>query len=233
MFRKYQIETLIILCALIIGTSIYVIGTRQNERNLPASSDIPRSFRPIDTDKDIILGNPKPKLFIVEYGDLQCKFCREIHPTLKKIITGKYGINGSVAWVWRHGFHVDEHSVTKARGVECVRSLTGERGLRENLVWKYIDDIILVTDEKIFPNERTDAILDNLKISRDEFSRCIKSETSLESLKESFEDVIRFAIEDTPFIQFINKDGELLWQHSGVLTEQQLLEVINAALENR
>ena len=229
MFKKYQIEILILTCALIIGTSIYILETRQNEKNLPTSSEVPRSFRPIDIDKDIILGNPEAKLFIVEYGDLQCKFCREIHPTLKKIITGRHGINGSTAWVWRHGFHVDEHSITKARGVECVRSLTGDRGLRENLVWKYIDDLILVTDEKIFPNERTDAVLDNLKISKDEFERCIKSEVSLNSLRDSFEDVI----EDTPFIQFINKDGELLWQHSGVLTEQQLLQVITEALENR
>ena len=83
MFKKYQIEILILACALIIGASIYVLGTRQNESNLPTSSDIPRDFRPIDTDKDIILGNPDAKLFIVEYGDLQCKFCREIHPTLK------------------------------------------------------------------------------------------------------------------------------------------------------
>ena len=51
--------------------------------------------------EDHIFGNPDAPVKLVEYSDFECPFCKRVHPTLKKIMAD-YGIDGEVAWVYRH-----------------------------------------------------------------------------------------------------------------------------------
>ena len=46
-----------------------------------------------------VYGNPEAPVTIVEYGDLECPYCKAAAPVLRSLIDGS---EGGVRIVWRH-----------------------------------------------------------------------------------------------------------------------------------
>lgn len=95
---------------------------------------------PVSPDEHIF-GNPNASIFIIEYSDLECPFCKRFHETMKQAME-KYGKNGQVAWVYRH-FPLDAiHSKARkeAEATECA----AEQGGNE-MFWKYTNKLMEIT----------------------------------------------------------------------------------------
>jgi protein-disulfide isomerase len=57
--------------------------------------EIPKHFI---NDDDHVFGNPETALAtIFEYSDVQCVFCKRLHPVLTELLN-----EGKIAWVYRH-----------------------------------------------------------------------------------------------------------------------------------
>ena len=56
------------------------------------------SSAPADTDRDHIRGPEDAPVIVVEYGDLQCPYCGQAEPVIRKLLAG----HGDVRYVWRH-----------------------------------------------------------------------------------------------------------------------------------
>lgn len=87
-----------------------------------------------DTDEHIY-GNKEAVLFLVEYADIDCPFCAQLHPVFKKIVDES---GGRVAWVYRHNplLHRHPEAFTKAVATECVARLSGNEAF-----WEYLNDL--------------------------------------------------------------------------------------------
>ncbi len=48
---------------------------------------------------DYIRGDKNAEIYLIEYSDLECPFCKRFHPTAKQVVDD---YNGKVAWVYRH-----------------------------------------------------------------------------------------------------------------------------------
>ena len=93
------------------------------------------------TPADHILGNPNAEVFIVEYSDLECPFCKQFHKSMLEIMS-EYGAEGKVAWVYRH-FPLDQlHSKARkeAEATECATELGGN-----DAFWEYTNKIFEIT----------------------------------------------------------------------------------------
>lgn len=153
------LKTLLIPCSVIIaggliGLSIF-LSSVYNARSSTAAATLPAQNDPGQiagqreeadyqalaknvaavTDADHIRGPKDAKVVIVEYSDIDCPFCKQVHPILQKL-QGDY--QGQVSWVYRHfplsAIHpTAEH---KAQASECVAELAGNDGF-----WKFIDSL--------------------------------------------------------------------------------------------
>jgi len=78
------------------------------------------STDPTSTDPDRhVLGAPDAPVTIVEYGDLECPFCRDAEPVLRRLVEES---DGRVRLVWRHFplFQVHPHALAAALAAEAA-----------------------------------------------------------------------------------------------------------------
>ena len=227
---KITVDALIIAVALLI--SIVLLVQYSNAVEVMTDTRDDRYFRPVNQKIDLIYGNPKADLFIVEYGDLECPHCKEFHPHAKTLIKSDWGISGRVAWVWRNGFHINETSVKKAQTLECVRLHAGEQA--RITAWKFIEESLIGGVMEIeYPHDRYKMLMQRLNIPFEKVERCRKEgkEIALQTL-QAIQDVRELSINETPYIQFISGGGELLFESVGSLTTAQLESYIANILQS-
>lgn len=74
----------------------------------------------VSTDPDRhVLGDPGAPVTIVEYGDLECPYCRDAEPVLRRLVEES---DGRVRLVWRHFplFQVHPHALAAALAAEAA-----------------------------------------------------------------------------------------------------------------
>ncbi|MGY4643194.1 DsbA family protein [Cellulomonas sp. URHB0016] len=66
-----------------------------------------------------VYGDPLAPVTVLEYGDLECPYCRAASPVLRELVDGA---EGRVRLVWRHFplFEVHPHALTAALAVEAA-----------------------------------------------------------------------------------------------------------------
>ncbi len=84
-----------------------------------------------------IWGSSNAEVFVIEYSDLECPYCKRIHSTLKEIVDES---NGEVAWIYRH-WVVHPNALPKAGASECVAKIKGN-----DAFWKYIELVFGLMD---------------------------------------------------------------------------------------
>lgn len=74
----------------------------------------------VSTDPDRhVLGDPDAPVTVVEYGDLECPYCRDAEPVLRRLVEES---EGRVRLVWRHFplFQVHPHALAAALAAEAA-----------------------------------------------------------------------------------------------------------------
>ncbi len=158
------------------------------------------------TPKDHILGNfETAEIFIVEFSDLECPFCRSFHQTLKQVMEA-YGPDSKVAWVYRHFPLTAIHpkAFQEAVATECAAELGGELKF-----WEYTDQLLEVSplnnglDLTLLPQ-----IAEDVGLDRDAFVECLESGRQESAVNEDMEDAVKSGGRGTPHTILITKDGK-------------------------
>ena len=224
------VDAVILTVALII--SIVLLIQHSNTVQVMIDTREDRYFRPVNPKIDLIFGNPEAKLFIVEYGDLECPYCKEFHAHAKTLIKSDWGISGKVAWVWRNGFHINETSLKKAQALECIRLHAGEQA--RTTAWKFIEESLIGGVMEIeYPHNRYKMLMSRLNIPFDKVEACrTEGKEIAPQTIQAIQDVRELNIDETPYIQFISGSGELLFESVGTLTTPQLESYIANILQS-
>ena len=228
----YGIVVDIVILALALLISIVLITRHNSTVSVTIDTREDRYFRPVNPKSDLILGNPEATLFVVEYGDLECPYCKEFHAHIKTLIKSDWGVSGKVAWVWRNGFHINETSIEKAKTLECVRLHAGEKA--RVAAWQFIEESLVGgVLEDAYPYDRYKMLMKRLNIPFEQVEECRKNneETALPIL-QAIKDVRELNITETPYLQFISGNGELLFESIGLLTTTQLEGYIASILQS-
>lgn len=160
MKTSFTIPLAIIAGGIIVAGAVYISMPKRPD----ASAGNPALVRPIGT-TDHILGNPAAPVMIVEYSDFDCEFCRDFHNTLNQIIANS-GVNGKVAWVFRH-FPLSEihpNALVHARAAECVAATSGNEAF-----WRFSD--ALFANQPANP-QSYGTLASSIGISGDAFASC-------------------------------------------------------------
>lgn len=147
----FTLPSAIVTASAVLGLAIFLGATNIGNalsRTQPAAAPAANAAGSAQPSADIkvpgisstdhYLGNPKAKVVIVEYSDLECPFCKQFDPVLRKVVEN-YG--DKVAWVYRHmPLPMHPKAGKEAEATECAAELGGNAAF-----WKYVARLYEIT----------------------------------------------------------------------------------------
>ena len=113
------------------------------------------------TANDRVLGSPAAKVEIVEFADFECPYCKEVDPTLKKILE-TYGANVSLVW---KDFPVHRNAKPAAEAALCAAD--------QGAFWPF-HDVLLAIQPKFTPDD-LNTYASEVGLDAATFARCLNS----------------------------------------------------------
>ena len=178
------------------------------------------------TKEDHIRGSLDASIFIIEYSDTECPFCKRFHSTMQQVMD-EYGESGEIAWVYRH-FPIPQlhkKAETEAEATECVAELGGNLAF-----WSYVDRIYEVTPS----NDGLDLALlpqfaEDIGINRAEFEECLESGRHSDRIKKDRDEAIATGGRGTPHSLVVV--GDTILPIAGAQPFEVVKDIIEEALE--
>lgn len=164
-------------------------------------------------------GDADATVVMVEYSDLECPFCKRIHPDLLKI----YNENGGkVAWVYRHyplSFHPKAQKSGEA--TECVYDELGNEGF-----WAMTDAIY----EKMPAIELSElpAVAASVGANQTSVAQCIDSGKTAKRVTDDQAEGTKIGVQATPTTVFYNMKTGKSQTVEGAVPYDQLKQALDA-----
>jgi protein-disulfide isomerase len=160
------------------------------------------SIVPISAD-DHILGSPDALIYLIEYSDTECPFCKDMHITMQKVMK-TYGVRGEVAWVYRH-YPIERlhpRALKEAEATECATELGGNE-----MFWEYIDELFRVTpsNNNLDPSALSVIAL-TVGLDVNEFESCLNSGKYKTKVAEHISHLKGKNITGTPYTYLVMGD---------------------------
>ncbi len=140
---------------------------------------------------DWIYGNPRAKVAIIEYSDIDCPYCKKFHKTLKDVVDAS---NGKVRWIYRHApiDSLHPNARLKAYIAECIGVQRGNEAF-----WAALDS--LMKDGAIATQADFDAFVADTGVNRKQFDACVTDGTYVAKVKRQKRDAQQLGLKGTPF----------------------------------
>lgn len=189
--RSSAIPIAIVVGGIIIAGTVYLSAPKTS----PLYDGDPSLVRPVST-ADHIFGNPAARVFIIEYADFNCEYCRGFHDTLHQIVANE-GADGEVAWIFRH-FPLAEppsDAFSLARAAECAAEVGGNEAF-----WEF--STLLYKNQPVAPAD-IGAIAAAAKLPSETFATCYASESAsaplVERVMRDRQNALDMGAQGTPF----------------------------------
>lgn len=177
-------------------------------------------------DKDHIRGSLDAEVYLIEYSDLECPFCKQFHLTAQQAVD-EY--KDKVTWVYRH-FPLDTlhpKADKEAEAAECAFELGGQDGF-----WKYVDKIFEVTPSNNgLDLAKLPTYAGQVGLNQSSFTSCLDSGRYADLVEEQYQGGITAGVTGTPGNFIMNKKGEV-WIIPGAVPFETLKVTIDEALKS-
>lgn len=221
--HSYGIPVAIVIAGILVAGAVFWSGGSSADSNAnTASAGHPSSGFRLPSGTDHMRGNPDAKVALIEFSDLECPFCAQLHPTLKRIVKER----DDVKWVFRHFPLTSIHSraFDAAVASECVAKLGGNEAF-----WNFTD--------AMFANQRNlgDSLYAetaaSLGIDAVAFSSCVKDSGVAQAVREDSDEAVQSGGRGTPFVVVLTASGTLA-PFSGALPYEEIKRLVDQALVN-
>ncbi|MEK7546558.1 MAG: thioredoxin domain-containing protein [Patescibacteria group bacterium] len=201
--KDYLLPTSIIVAAILIsGSIIYLVGTSKNgPGNTGNDQGLTNDSLKKETSRDVILGDPKAQVAIIEYGDYQCPFCARFFDTTEQSIRQNYIESGKAKMVFRNFQFLGAESELAAQAAECAKD--------QGNFWAYHDAIYeaeLKDGRENNGNLKKDLFIQiakDLKLDVSSFTSCYDSGKYADLIKKDTSEGASLGINSTP-TTFVN-----------------------------
>lgn len=183
---------------------------------------------------------PKDAQFVmIEFSDHECPFCREFHPSLKRVVKE----TGGVAWVFRH-FALDFHPKAEpmALAVECAGEMaeaaygegtgyysTGMNDAEDIGYWRLSDAIF----EKMPEMEVTDiaTVASEQGFDGTAIQTCVDEKRHADKVKADMDEVKKIGVGSTPTTVIYNMQTDDTLTIVGATTYESLKSQVDAFIK--
>lgn len=178
-------------------------------------------------EEDRIRGSSNPEVYLIEYSDLECPFCKQFHKTAKQAVSD---YKGKLAWVYRH-FPLDNlhpKADKEAEASECARELGGDDGF-----WNFTDKVFEVTPSNNgLDLAELSRIAGEVGLDKNNFQTCLDSGKYKDLVEAQYQGGVTAGVSGTPGNFIVNKKGEV-WVIPGAVPLETLKKTVDIALEAR
>jgi len=196
----------------------------EGKKQIDKDVDSNIKLRAVSKDEHIRGDFEKAEVFLVEYSDMECPFCKRFHYTLKQV---KQEYGDRFAWVYRH-FPLDNlhpKARKEAQASECAAELGGN-----DAFWKYLDRIYEITPS----NNRLDLnklpeIAAEIGLDIDKFKDCLDSDKYKKKIQADYEDAVASGGRGTPHSILVTRDGRKA-RVKGAVSASQLKFMVDSLL---
>lgn len=219
MNSQYVLPITIVVAGALIAGGIFLAGKGAPSTN---QNGQPENVRPYTPGVDHVLGNPNAAVKIVEYIDLECPYCKELHTTMHQVMDF-YGENGNVAWVVRPFPLASIHSKApkEAEAAECAAAQGGDAAF-----FRYIDRVFEVTPSSNgLDLAQLPVIAKDVGLNVDTFNACMSAGTYSKKISDSYNEAISIGAQGTPYTLLMVGD------QSVVLNGAQPYDSMRAAID--
>jgi len=173
------------------------------------------------TKDDHIKGSGNAQVYLVEYSDLQCPYCKQFHPTAQRVLE-EYG--DKVAWIYRHFplSQIHPQATPAAEASECIADIAGN-----DAFWEFTD---LVFETQTYLNDLPGAAA-KIGVNAGAFKSCFDSGKFKDKVQNQYQAGITAGVTGTPANFIVNSKGEV-WLVPGALPFDQLKATIDEALSS-
>lgn len=221
--KKLSISTgsAIIVAGFLIAIAIFASNFKNSENQADQNDNQPITSKDVTiTPQDHLVGDVNASIVLIEYSDIDCPFCRALHPTLEKIV-GEY--NGSVAWVYRDfpltGLHPQAYN--KALASECIAQNEGEEAYFTYLGYLFANTV----DEK-----ELSATASKLGFNKTNFEKCFEGKEAVNEVESDIKTGNDYGIKGTPYTILVNQKTKEVSQIRGAVPYEDLKKIIDAEL---
>jgi len=230
MKSQYVLPITIVIAGLLIAGAVFLSGKNGTTPQNNSGQAQAVNFRPVDS-TDHILGNPQAKVFIIEYADLECPYCKTFETTMHQVMD-YYNTNapGQVAWVYRPFPLAQIHSKApeEAQAAECAADQGGAAEF-----YKYIDQVYAITpSENNLDLTQLPKIAGDQGLNVDQFNQCLQSGKFAQAVQNSYNEAIQSGGSGTPYILITvagSKDAVTL---EGAQPYDSMIAAVNAVLQS-
>lgn len=218
----WAIPLSILLAGLIIAGAILY-----QERSAPSKELTPKDVAFEEIIKiqkdDHIYGNPDADLFLIEYSDTECPYCKGFHPELKKAMD-QLAPSGKVAWVYRH-FPFHTNAPKEAQATECVAELYDNA-----TYWKYLNELFAAkTPNGLFADRTLDSVATAIGIDSKLVADCVKSGRQKNRVDRDLLLAKKAGVDGTPTVFYVYK-GELQTIQPGIMSAKTVTDIVNSII---
>ncbi len=174
----------------------------------------------VDPARDHIRGNANADVAVIEYSDLECPFCKRVHPTLEQLI----GQEDDVQWVYRHfplGPHKNARKASEA--VECAGKLGGDGKLWE---------MIAILYEKGTDNTKLVSLATEIGLRDSAFATCLSSGEMAPRVREDVDPAKAAGINGTPSNFVVHLSSGRIQRVTGAKPIAEFLQAIENVRNN-
>lgn len=219
--RDFSLPTSILVAALLIaGAVIYSTGSKTVGEPADVSAIVGQKDL---ADDDVILGDPKAPVTIVEFGDYQCPFCGRFFSQVEPMIREEYIKTGKVKMVYRDFAFLGPESQGAALASQCA----AEQGK----FWAYHDELYKAEiADGVEHNGNLSAVFfkslaSQLGLDGNKFNSCLDSQKYKDEVQKDYNDAVAAGVKGTP-TTFVN--GKLI---SGAVPYETIKALIEEALK--
>lgn len=232
--EKYLTPLSVVLGALFIAGAIYWgDGSASVPQAAPQGTDQAAMQKALEniapiTAEDHVRGSRDAEVFIVEYSDTECPFCKRFHGTMQQVMS-EYEASGKVAWVYRH-FPLDQlHAKARSEAValECANELGGN-----DAFWKYADRLFEITPSNDgLESSELPKIAAYVGLDTQAFTSCQQSGRYDAHIEAEAQNAQATGGEGTPWSIVVTRDGKK-YPLSGAQPYEAIQQLIETALKN-
>jgi protein-disulfide isomerase len=186
---------LLVVCAFLLGSLWTKVQILEKGGVVPQATPTPKAAGDVPkiTKDDHIRGDRNARIALIEYSDLECPYCKSVHPTIKQVLDA---YEGKVMWVYRHyplSFHANAQK--EAEATECANELGGN-----DVFWKYLDTIFerTTSNGSGFALENLVPLAVELGLPEDKFKNCLNSGTYTDHVNADMDGGSEAGVTGTP-----------------------------------
>jgi len=149
--------------------------------------------KPVINGDDPSIGARDAKINLIMFSDINCDFCYDQYQDLKEIV-GEH--KDEVRLVWK------DYPDTQAESRSWRLSMAGRCAYKQDKFWEFYD--LIYQDPELSWQE----LINNLNLSAKDFSKCLKSQDTVDRILKSVLEADSLGISGVPYL-FVN-DKEFL-----------------------